>query len=325
MTNPATLQFLEALWPLDLEPYERLIISTQRPGTTGLISDSAPTIEDAARLAARHAGRHVWLNVATRAEGTQRRGGDADCVRIPALWCDLDIMEGSPEGAHKTEAHTFPTRAHAVAALEQLRAELRPSILVSTGYGLSAWWLLDEPAEVEAVRPILTALRATMERVSGGGHDPSVYDATRMMRLPGTFNLKDAANPRDVTIDWLEDGRRFGLDDLSEWLDLPTVAEAPQVRPTLPPRAAGGSDGTTSPGDEYNASMTTESVVALLKRHGATVAEQDTVDDRLVVRMTRPGKAVSAGLSLTVGYVAPAVTHVFTSGWAELPDRKSVV
>lgn len=302
--------FLGHLWPLG-EPSGgdgMVVVSWLRPGAV-VQSAAGDTVELARR--ATEQGAHVWLNVATRKRGTTARGRAADCVSVPALWADLDVAEGAPEGVHRGGA-VLSTYAEAHELLE--RMPLAPSLVVATGYGLSAWWLLAEPCPAEVAAPHLAALKATLTRLSDGRVDPSVYDVARMMRLPGTVNVKVEADPREVL---LLPGRsappRYGLDDLEEAFDLPAAPVTPPRGPTAP----GGAQ--ERPGDDYSASMTTADVVALLAAHGATEVDRTERDGRLVVRMARPGKDARQGHSLTVGWAAEAVTHVFSSGWPELP------
>ena len=104
---------------------------------------------------------------------------------LPALWVDID---------HKPE---IPD------------CFCPPSFIVDSGRGLHLWWLLDEPAEPnEAFVDLLRGLR----RVFAG--DPAVCDLARIMRLPGTINSKVDRECRVLH----DTGRRYGIDDISEWL-----------------------------------------------------------------------------------------------------------
>jgi putative DNA primase/helicase len=200
-------QFLAALWPLGVPDGSQLVISTMRPGE-GIRNVPVTSLDDVGACLVWREDEHVWINVAARRLGADGRGRTEDLTEIPALWADLDVSEGAPEGVHKGAA-VFETFADAHAFL--LGFVVRPSMIVRTGKG---------------------------------------------------------------------EGR---------------------------------------PGDDYDEQATTESMVELLLAHGAVETHRYTKDGRLVVHLARPGKDPRQGHSLTVGYVAPAVTHMFSSGWDQLP------
>jgi P4 family phage/plasmid primase-like protien len=305
--------FLDALWPLGIPEGSHLVITTQIPGERVCNYK----VEDTYRGTV-HQDRHVWVNVAARRLGTEARGRTEDLTWIPALWADLDVEEGAPEGVHRTGS-CFETRAAAMDFL--MGFPVKPSMIVSTGYGYSAWWILGEPETAAAAEPILAALKATVMRLSEGRTDPAVYDTARMMRLPGTMNVKvpEAPQPCEIVSTW---PARYSLADLAEILDLPPAPPTHEHAPATHTPA-----GVGRPGDDYDEQATTEQMVALLVEHGCVEthrywkgeAGSDSDHGRLVVQLARPGKDPRSGHSMTVGYIGPAVTHMFSSGWEELP------
>lgn len=303
--------FLAALWPLDVPDDSQLVISTMRPGE-GIRNHAAASVDNALAHAQREVrGAHVWLNVAARKLCAEGRGRTEDLTWIPALWADLDVAEGAPEGVHRGGA-TFATYDDAGRFLESF--VIPPSLIVRTGYGLSAWWILGEPEEATAAAPVLAALKATVMRLSGGRTDPAVYDTARMMRLPGTWNVKVPSNPRLCQLTSWDTGARYSLADLAERLDLPPAPPVHEAAPVAPRTGGAG-----RPGDDFDEQATTDSVVALLVAHGAQVHHEATIDGRKVVYLTHPEKHVRQGHSMTVGYVGPAITHMFSSSWEKLP------
>src|SRR5262249_34445607 len=66
--------------------------------------------------------------------------------------------------------------------------------------------------------------------------DPAVKDLPRVMRLPGTLQLKDPSAPQKVTLRKSSQPRRWKLDELTATLGLP-IAPTAGSRPT-------GSNGT---------------------------------------------------------------------------------
>jgi hypothetical protein len=93
-----------------------------------------------------------------------KRGGAAEVVALPAFYTDIDD----------------PTDA----ALIQLRgARLPPSVIVHSGGGYHAYWLLDEPtADLNTARQVLQGLARTF---GGDGLSPA-----QSLRLPGSVNHK---------------------------------------------------------------------------------------------------------------------------------------
>lgn len=85
------------------------------------------------------------------------------------LWADLDNkhLEGG----------------HMASFLALHRAGLEPSILVDSGNGLHAYWLLRDPVAFR----IASAAMQGLHKVIGSDH---VHDAPRVLRLPGTRNHK---------------------------------------------------------------------------------------------------------------------------------------
>jgi hypothetical protein len=136
----------------------------------------------------------VYVGAAPRRGEIGTRDG---ITESPALWADLDPKDG----------HTRQSR------LEQLMGlPLHPSIMVWTGGGWHAYWLLEEPAEG---REALERAEAVMRRLGEGlGGDP-VHDLPRILRVPGTRNHK-YENPRPVMLVRCDPDRRYALAQLEE-------------------------------------------------------------------------------------------------------------
>jgi hypothetical protein len=96
--------------------------------------------------------------------GRWKRGGATEVVALPAFYADID---------DSTDA-----------ALIKLRgARLPPSVIVHSGGGYHAYWLLEEPTtDVNTARQVLQGLARTF---GGDGLSPA-----QSLRLPGTINTK---------------------------------------------------------------------------------------------------------------------------------------
>lgn len=128
---------------------------------------------------------HVYIGAIPRT----RKGGGSNKDAGPRLWLWADIDFGTV--GHKTPAH-HPTRESALDALNKLPA---PSILVDTGGGLHAWWAIRSHDRTD------TEWEQTIIRIAYAiGGDMNVKDAARILRVPGTLNLKVEDEPRMVRL-----------------------------------------------------------------------------------------------------------------------------
>src|SRR3954471_14933257 len=109
--------------------------------------------------------RDVYIGVAPRAatggDNDQTRGGRDAIALLGCLWIDADTPE----------------------AIDRLaKFEPPPSILIATGRGQHAYWLLERPIDVDAGEH---ANRRLAHHLSA---DPSCVDAARILRPPHTHN-----------------------------------------------------------------------------------------------------------------------------------------
>ena len=239
----------------------------------------------------------IWYGVATRptrlAEG---RGGADDCALIPAMWADLDV---TGPGHHSTNLP--PTQE---AAAELLLAWLPTSMIVQSGGGLQPYWLLDDPVPVEMALPLLDRWYYTWQQgmVEHGWHLDNVFDPARILRLPGTFNMKDPTNPRPVTLDGLA-AVSYPMTEL-----VAATQERPKVAVAMPTMAY---DGPERAGDHFNRVHRIDEVLQMLGFH----SPQHRGDG---VHWTRPGKEGGPGSeSATVFHDAPDKVTIFSSTCTE--------
>jgi len=85
-----------------------------------------------------------------------------------AVWADFDDTGDAAEVMARIRSAGLPN----------------PSIIVSSGHGIHAYWLLAKRARPGEVVPVLRALAVAL------GSDGGVCDAARIMRLPGSMNHK---------------------------------------------------------------------------------------------------------------------------------------
>jgi hypothetical protein len=253
--------FLEALHA-PLHDGEKIELRWNSPDTRGSMSRNFySSTEAAAREAVSLGLNHdVYVGVAPR------WGSDGTGVgvrRLGALWADLDA---------KGE-HTVGSR------LRQLQdLTCPPSILVLTGRGCHAYWLLSRPAD--GLEPLERA-EGVMRRLGQGlGGDP-VWDRARILRVPSTFNHKYEAS-RPVEPECFEPRLRYDLDQLEEMAKAFPEEGAPEGVPTSVPTSvptAGRSvrrDALAAPIREGERNVTLASVAGSLRDRGldeGTIAE----------------------------------------------------
>jgi P4 family phage/plasmid primase-like protien len=169
--------------------------------------------------------RGMFFGVCTRMTGSHT-GRRVDLAECPSLWADIDTAK---LGLDKDRV---------VAALRPL--PFPPSVIIDSGGGLHAYWLLNEAIDVTADGPDAesteAAITSALKQLAGiCAGDLNVCDLARVMRLPGTMNTKPevmAANggaPAGcgvIEATWA----RHEFDDLVEWLDWQRPAvERPDV------------------------------------------------------------------------------------------------
>ena len=104
----------------------------------------------------------------------------------PALYSHVDYGQDGHKKKNK-----WQTKGEALATIKAF--SLLPSILVHSGGGFQAYWLLREPLGLENGN--YSHVEAIMKRLNLAlGGDVGTQDISRILRLPGTLNMKLAGN-----------------------------------------------------------------------------------------------------------------------------------
>lgn len=150
-----------------------------------LAREFCTTYDKVQRFVDKHGGRGQKLAVYY---GVGKRGARTDGVKenvlsAPALWSDIDV------GKHGWDYTTI------VKALHDLPGALQPSALVHSGGGLHAYWLLDEPFEFDPPgeatwHTTVSEFEAVNKSFGQFTAGDNVFDISRVLRLPGTFNAR---------------------------------------------------------------------------------------------------------------------------------------
>lgn len=129
-----------------------------------------------------------------------RGRGDKDNVSsVPALWADIDVGKLGWD------------LARVVRAFHELPGVLQPGALIFSGGGLHAYWFLDVPWECDGKYGHNTkAFEAVNKNVQLHCASDMVWDITRVLRVPGTYNSRSKKMSRIV---WCYPWHRASLDE----------------------------------------------------------------------------------------------------------------
>jgi len=148
-------------------------------------------------------GYHVYFGVNPRS--VKGKGKQDDIQDVVCLWLDIDaknFQEGKPEAEKRI--HEF---------------QMKPNIIIDSGRGYHCYWVLQEPiinkteAQGKEIKQILSGLATAL------GADKQTFNFDRLMRLPGTANLKDPENPKPCSIVQVNGEQFYSLADFHTFTD----------------------------------------------------------------------------------------------------------
>lgn len=223
-----TADFLKCLFGETLHKVELRAIPNERGvGSPALKFTRDP--DEIADFCARRdvPGMGTYFGVCTRREGADS-GNQSTVMECPALWVDIDCAKQGIPGDL------------ALKALQYL--PFPPSIIVNSGGGLHAYWVLEEAADVSEGSPLRNAVSAALRQlvvILAG--DAQCAELARIMRLPGTHNSKaktlELYDGQPALCEVLEEnGRVYDLEALADWLNEQRVV-LHGVAPAVPVKA----------------------------------------------------------------------------------------
>lgn len=139
--------------------------------------------------------QNIYFSPGICEQAKNEKLSEPDIIGIPALWVDVDIYH---------PAHAAQNLPKTVQEAYTLIPEfLPPTIIVHSGHGLQFWWLLkecwmfDSLEEKTQAKNLLTRLQGYIRQQaqSQGWRLDAVQDLCRVMRLPGTLNIKIPSEP----------------------------------------------------------------------------------------------------------------------------------
>jgi hypothetical protein len=205
--------FLRALWEGVPEPHKFLTWTLDRKYSLWW-NDPAEAAEAVAGKPNEYVGVGLADPTQTRLIMTERAKAN-EISGIAGFGLDIDYQDGA---AHKGKKLP-PDEASAHQLLDAM--PLRPTLVVHSGHGLQAWWLLkehlifdgvaDRMAAANVARDWNATLAAKAKQL--GWEVDSVHDLARVLRIPGTINTKGGVSvPARLLV---SDGPRYA--DLDEF------------------------------------------------------------------------------------------------------------
>lgn len=162
-----------------------------------------------------------------------------------------------------------------------------PSVVIDSGGGYHTYWLFDQPVMIadDVTRAIM--IQAQMDWVMWMGGDKGARDLRRVLRVPGTMNIKYDPYREVVALDtnWELFESQFLIDLCRVHVEPIKRSEAlGRVGVTSPPQRQYSGDGLI---EKFNAQIKPQE---LLRQNGYALNRDEN-------RFTRPGKSAKDGIS----------------------------
>ena len=174
--------------------------------------------------------RNVFFGVAKYTDGSGRKKSNVKAIK--SFWLDIDCGPTKAVVNEKTQRPDgYIDQASGLVALQKFcrTIGLPKPILINSGRGLHVYWPLTEEISREQWEPVAARLRELC--VTHDLYvDPSVFEVSRVLRIPGTLNFKD--DPAS-TVSVVHEGKPTDFDDFVSLLGIKklTLEPAPTKRP----------------------------------------------------------------------------------------------
>lgn len=163
---------------------------------------------------------NIYFGVCPRSKLEGRFGGKEENVKqVNCLWVDLDCQW--------KEKKDEPTREERLRRLKDFK--FSPSVVVDSGHGYHCYWLLKEPYQIKNNEDKLK-MKGYTKGLTIALNGDSSFDLSRILRVPGTKNLKDPDHPLPVKIIEMDPEKKYNLKDFQEfWVKVEDVAIATEI------------------------------------------------------------------------------------------------
>lgn len=203
-------EFLQELW--GFKPENLNILIWQKKGKKSYWFTDIGKIANYLEKNKDQSDIYMGVGLSSKDYGLKNRCPANEIAGITGFWADIDIQN---------EVHK---KKNLPASLEEAKSLFPepPTCVIHSGHGIQAWWLFREPwiFENEDERLKAQAMceawhHRLLERANARGWViDATFDLSRILRIPGTKNLKDLKNIRDVELIEEEWTTRYEPDDL---------------------------------------------------------------------------------------------------------------
>jgi len=146
----------------------------------------------------------------------------ANAKELNSFFIDIDC------GANKA----YADQTEGIEALQKFLASTdftKPTVIVNSGRGLHAYWVLEQPITREEWKPIAERFKALCQEHKFEADPAVTADVARILRIPETLNFKDPDNPLPTKV--LKAGKRVSLSAFSEKLPVIDLLDIPGKKP----------------------------------------------------------------------------------------------
>jgi P4 family phage/plasmid primase-like protien len=171
------------------------------------------TVKEATELLPKFANQNLWIGANPLRAGIEKgRGKAEDVMSLRALYADLDV-----------EPSKIPTFEGAKIVIDEVSRilDVEPAVVVMSGHGYQPRWrVAPGPFTVEAAAELMKEFGRLVSHVAAkhGWKVDGVYDLARVLRAPGTTNLKDPEHPVKTTATYAERPQKVTWDQIREAL-----------------------------------------------------------------------------------------------------------
>ncbi len=206
--------FIELFEPSFNSGCGNIEIRTFKPATQTFYSSEYDAAESAYELC--NQGLDVYFGVNPR---TGIGGRKENIPYLSAFHAEIDYGKTG----HKKES-PHETYEDALSAIQSFKPE--PTIVNHSGGGFHCYWVLSNPVKVSDIDiPILESINRTLSEKLGG--DRGTQDISRVLRIPGTFNLKMPESPRPVTL-ISNTHIKYSYKDFEQFISIESPADKPK-------------------------------------------------------------------------------------------------
>jgi len=218
-----TKEFLQSIWPDNgfyciVGKDQKNIITPKFVNTINdAVTVSNKLLEDK---------QDVYFACSSWVENTERKAVNAKEQRI--FWLDIDCGFD----VKKRKWKDYETKDAALVALRNFTdtTGLPAPTIVDSGNGIHCYWPLTEPIDKAIWKPVAEGLKFLCVKQGLKADGACTADMARILRVPGTKNFKDEANPVEVTV--LNQGVATPFDEIASLIPI-HLSDKPKAKRPL--------------------------------------------------------------------------------------------